>query len=208
MVTIVDYRAGNLTSVRLAFEHLGVPAEITSDPARVRAAKRVVFPGVGAAGAAMRHLAELDLASAVSDVVARGTPLMGMCLGAQIVLDRSEEDGGVECLGLMAGRVLRFQPPHPMVKVPHMGWNCLRIVRPHPVLQGIADDSEFYFVHSYYPAPDDAAAVTIGWTDYAGMSFPSMLGSDNLVVTQFHPEKSGRVGLRLLENFSRWDGIC
>lgn len=207
MVTIVDYRAGNLTSVKLAFAHLGIASEITADPARILAARRVVFPGVGAAGAAMGHLAEHGMAEVLRRVVRRGTPFMGMCLGCQIILDKSDEDGGTACLGLLPGVVRRFQPGRPDDKVPHMGWNSLEIVRPHPVLDGIAQGSEFYFVHSYYPVPFDEAVV-IGRTDYAGEKFASVLGRDNLIATQFHPEKSGRIGLRLLENFSRWDGAC
>lgn len=207
MITIVDYHAGNLTSVQLAFAHLGVPSIISADPNEVLRAERIVFPGVGAAGAAMRHVAELGLEPALRQMVERGTPFMGMCLGAQIILDHSEEDGGVDCLGLLPGQVRRFQPLRPETKIPHMGWNSLEMLRPHPILEGIPAGSEFYFVHSYYPAPSDAAAV-VGQTDYDGMVFASMLSKDNLVVTQFHPEKSGRIGLRILENFSRWDGSC
>ncbi len=207
MITIIDYRAGNLTSVRLAFEYLGVPSEITADPERILAAERIVFPGVGAAGAAMRHITELGLAPVLRRVVRRGTPFMGMCLGAQIVLDYSEEDDGTDCLGLIQGRALRFRHECPNVKVPHMGWNRLTIDRVHPVLEGINDHSEFYFVHSYYPVPVNTADI-IGRTDYEGIDFAAMIGRDNLLATQFHPEKSGRLGLRLLENFSRWNGIC
>ncbi len=207
MITIIDYRAGNLTSVRLAFEYLGVPSEITADPERILAAERIVFPGVGAAGAAMRNITELGLAPVLRRVVRRGTPFMGMCLGAQIVLDYSEEDDGIDCLGLVQGRALRFRHERPSVKVPHMGWNRLMIDRVHPVLEGINNHSEFYFVHSYYPVPVNTADI-IGRTDYEGMDFAAMIGRDNLLATQFHPEKSGRLGLRLLENFSRWNGIC
>ncbi len=203
MVTIVDYRAGNLTSVRLAFESLGVPAQITSDPVRIRSAERVVFPGVGAACAAMVNLAELELGQVLRDVVERGVPFLGICLGTQIVLDRSEEDGGVNCLGLVSGEVKRFQPEDPFDKVPQMGWNSVAIRRKHPVMAGIEDESEFYFVHSFYPTVSDPADI-IGTTAYAGAEFVSVLGKDNLVATQFHPEKSGRVGLKLLENFCNW----
>ncbi len=207
MITIVDYHAGNLTSVQLAFAYLGVQARISADPAEILGAERIVFPGVGAAGAAMRHVTGQGLAPALRQVVARGTPFMGMCLGAQIILDHSEEDGGVDCLGLLPGQVKRFHPRRPETKIPHMGWNSVRMLRAHPVLDGIDDNSEFYFVHSYYPAPVDPATV-VGQTDYDGMIFAAMLARDNLVVTQFHPEKSGRIGLRLLENFSRWNGTC
>lgn len=204
---IIDYQAGNLTSVRLAFEYLGVACEISADPARILEAERVVFPGVGAAGAAMRHVDELGLAPVLRRVVRRGTPFLGMCLGAQIVLDESEEDGGTRCLGLMHGRALRFRYAAADVKVPHMGWNRVTFERRHPVLEGIHDPAEFYFVHSYYPVPVEAADV-VGRTDYEGIDFASVIGRDNMLATQFHPEKSGRLGLRILKNFSRWDGVC
>jgi len=207
MIVIVDYGAGNLTSVRLAFESLRVPARIAEQPPEVLDAERVVFPGVGAAGAAMRSLAALRLVEPLRAVAARGTPLLGICLGAQIVFERSEEDGGVATLGIVPGRVQRFRPADPATKVPHMGWNGVRQLRPHPLFEGIEDESEFYFVHSYYPAPADAACA-IGETDYAEVRFASAVGARNVVATQFHPEKSGRIGLRLLRNFTEWDGAC
>jgi len=207
VIAIVDYRAGNLTSVRLALEALGVAATVTSDPATIRGADRVIFPGVGAAGDAMGHLRELALEPVLRQVVAAGTPFLGICLGTQIILDHSEEDGGTATLGLLPGRVVRFRPTDPRDKIPQIGWNAVHVVRPHPVLAGIEDDSEFYFVHSYYPRPA-APALTIGETEYAAALFASVLGRDNLVATQFHPERSGRIGLRLLENFTRWDGRC
>jgi len=203
MIAIIDYRAGNLTSVRLAFETLGREAVITGDPACIRAAERVVFPGVGAAGAAMRHLKALDLAGTIREVALRGTPFLGICLGTQIILERSEEDGGTDTLGLIPGRVIRFLPADRYDKVPHMGWNSVSPASPHPVFEGIEPDSEFYFVHSYYPAPSDPACI-LGTTDYAGVTFASALARGSIVATQFHPEKSGKAGLRLLENFCRW----
>lgn len=203
MIAIIDYRAGNLTSVKLAFETLKVLAEITSDPKKILAAERVVFPGVGAAGAAMGNLRELQLAATIRDVVARGTPFLGICLGTQIIFERSEEDGGTQGLGLIPGAVKLFHPSNRFDKVPQMGWNSVKQARKHPLFAGIEDNSEFYFVHSYYPAPTDLAFV-LGETDYAGARFASVVGKDNLVATQFHPEKSGRVGLKLLENFVKW----
>jgi len=192
-----------LTSVKLAFETLKVLAEITSDPKKILAAERVVFPGVGAAGAAMGNLRELQLAATIRDVVARGTPFLGICLGTQIIFERSEEDGGTQGLGLIPGAVKLFHPSNRFDKVPQMGWNSVKQARKHPLFAGIEDNSEFYFVHSYYPAPTDLAFV-LGETDYAGARFASVVGKDNLVATQFHPEKSGRVGLKLLENFVKW----
>lgn len=205
MIAIIDYKAGNLTSVRLSFEAIGVDAVVTQDPAVIRDASRVVFPGVGAAGAAMAHLNDLGLAETLNQVVDAGTPFLGICLGTQITLSHSEEDGGTACLGLLEGEVRLFCPTDPYDKVPHMGWNAVQQTRPHPVFASIQDKSEFYFVHSYYPAPADDAVV-LGRTDYADVTFASALFCDNLVATQFHPEKSGRVGLQLLKNFSQWDG--
>jgi len=202
-IAIIDYGAGNLTSVRLALEALGIAGEITSEPERVRCAERVIFPGVGAAGAAMRRLRDSGLAEAIRDVVRRGTPFLGICLGTQILFDCSEEDGGTVCLGLAPGRVRRFRPRNRTDKVPQMGWNSVRQARRHVLFDGIEDGSEFYFVHSYYPEPADAAWI-IGETEYAGVEFAAAIGRGHVAATQFHPEKSGRVGLRLLENFCRW----
>jgi len=202
-VVILDYGAGNLASVRLAFASLGVEARIAAAAADVRTAERIVFPGVGAAGAAMASLVRLGLADAVRDVVGAGIPFFGICLGAQILLSRSEEDRGVDTLGLIPGEVKRFQPADRYDKVPHMGWNSVGPSRPHPLFDGIDDDSEFYFVHSYYPDPEPSAVL--GTTGYAGIRFASVVGRANLVATQFHPEKSGPVGLRMLDNFVRWN---
>jgi len=203
MIAIVDYKAGNLTSVQLAFRALGCEATVTSDPDIILAANRVVFPGVGAAGSAMRNLSDLGLIPILKKVAASGKPFLGICLGTQILFDYSEEDGRTPTLGLLPGSVPRFQPADRWDKVPQMGWNQVKSVRPHPLLDGIADNSEFYFVHSYYPAPADPALV-IGTTDYADVTFASMVGRNNVAATQFHPEKSGRIGLRLLSNFIRW----
>jgi len=204
VIAIIDYRAGNLTSVRLAFEALGVDAEITGVPAGILDAERVVFPGVGAAGAAMANLRDLDLIDPIRAVVARGTPFLGICVGTQIALGHSDEDGGVDCLGLLPGNVKRFAPSSPYDKVPQMGWNAVKQKAPHPIFAGIEDGSEFYFVHSYYPAPSSANLV-IGQTEYADVRFSSVLARGSLVATQFHPEKSGRVGLKLLNNFVEWE---
>jgi glutamine amidotransferase len=205
MTAIIDYRAGNLTSVKLAFDALGAASVVTSDPAVIRSCARVVFPGVGAAGSAMRNLADLQLIIVLREVIAAGTPFLGICVGTQVLFDFSEEDGGTDALGFLPGRVRLFRPADSRDKVPHMGWNQMRIVRPHPLLAGVADNTDFYFVHSYYPDPTDPA-VAIGVTDYAGVTFAAMVGRANLVATQFHVEKSGHPGLRMLENFSTWDG--
>lgn len=206
MIAIVDYQAGNLTSVQLAFDYLSLPARITQDPAVIRQADRVVFPGVGSAGAAMQNIKKLNLAETLRSVVEQGTPFLGICLGTQIIFERSEEDGGTAGLGLLPGTAKRFQPANPMDKVPQIGWNAVTLLKPHPVLDGLENQSEFYFVHSYYPAPADPAGV-LGLTDYAGVQFASIIARRNLIATQFHPEKSGRIGLKLLQNFADWKGV-
>lgn len=207
MIAIIDYKAGNLTSVQLALEHIGAECEITSDPARILAAGRVIFPGVGAAAEAMKNLREMGLLEPLKQSVASGKPFLGICLGTQVIFGFSEEDGGTECVGIIPGEVKRFAPSDPMCKIPQIGWNAVEFARPHPLLDSIESGSEFYFVHSYYPAPSDAAYV-VGETEYADVRFASAVGCGNLFATQFHPERSGRIGLRLLENFVRWDGRC
>lgn len=207
MIAIVDYRAGNLTSVRLALETLHVPAVITRDPAIIRQAERVIFPGVGAAGAAMASLRALQLEEPLRAAVRRGTPFLGICLGAQVIFEFLEEDGGVPGLGLLPGAVKKFTPADRRDKVPQIGWNAVRWQRPHPLCAGIDDGSEFYFVHSYYIQPGRPEHA-LGLTDYAGVTFAAMVANANLAAVQFHPEKSGRIGLQLLRNFSQWDGKC
>ena len=205
MIAIVDYRAVNLTSVRLAFETVGAPARVVSTPDEVRACDRIVFPGVGAAGAAMANLRALGLADVLRERVEAGVPFLGICLGTQILFGSSEEDGGTECHGLLPGRVAKFRPASPADKVPHMGWNQVAFARPHPLFDGIRDGADFYFVHSYHPVPADPADV-LATTSYAGAEFASAVGRGNLAAAQFHPEKSGRDGLRMLSNFAAWDG--
>lgn len=205
MIAIIDYRAGNLTSVQLAFDALGASTVVTSDPAVIRSAERVVFPGVGAAGSAMHNLTTLGLVDLLHTLIAGGTPFLGICVGTQILFDFSEEDGGTPTLGVLPGTVRRFRPSNSRDKVPHMGWNQMAIVRPHPLLAGVADNSDFYFVHSFYPSPS-TPAVTIGQTSYADIVFAAMVGRANVVATQFHVEKSGESGMRILQNFTAWNG--
>ena len=207
MIIIVDYKAGNLTSVKLAFEALGVEAEISSDPTAVADAERLVFPGVGAAGAAMDELQKLKLKDAIKGFVETGKPFLGICVGTQILLDFSEEDGGTNCLGLIPGKVKRFKAASPYDKIPQMGWNTVNFKCDHPLFEGIESGSEFYFVHSFYPHPENKSHW-LAETEYAETPFASIVGRDNLVATQFHAERSGRMGLKLLENFSKWDGQC
>ena len=208
MIAIVDYHAGNLTSVRRALDHLSVGSQFvsTGDMLREVAARpgaRIIFPGVGHAAAAMRTLQERGLDAALGEVFRRGVPILGICLGAQIILSRSEE-GDTPCLDLLPGRCPRFEPEDASLKVPHMGWNEVEVVRPHPLLKGLGAGDAFYFVHSYYPRPAREGDV-LATSDY-GVTFPAVIGHGNLVATQFHPEKSGRLGLRLLRRFAAWDG--
>ena len=201
MITIVDYKAGNLTSVKRALDHLGLTSQISADPDVVSQAERVIFPGVGAAGAAMDVLKERNLDSALKEAFKNGTPILGICLGCQIILTHSEEDD-TSCLDLVPGACVRFQMNDPALKVPHMGWNAVTVTQPHPVLSHLRTGDEFYFVHSYYPQPDDMAKV-YATSEYGG-TFPVAIGTDNLFAVQFHAEKSGALGLRLLESFARW----
>jgi imidazole glycerol-phosphate synthase subunit HisH len=193
---VVDYDAGNLRSVETALAHIGAEYEITADPKRLSRAERIVFPGVGDGAHAMRVLASRGLDRAITELHSAGVPILGICVGCQIVLDATEERNAV-CLGLVAGTAKRFPPS--CGKVPHMGWNTVRYRDGHRLFGGIPQDSSFYFVHSYYPAPvSDAAAAA--WTEY-GFQFAAVIEQGSLVATQFHPEKSGEVGLRLLRNF-------
>jgi glutamine amidotransferase len=203
VLAIIDYKAGNLTSVQLALETIGVTGTITSDPKTVTIAKRVIFPGVGAAGAAMKNLRNFGLDDALRDIVRRGVPLLGICVGMQVLLNFSEEDGGTDMLGLIPGRVVRFSPTNSWDKVPQIGWNSVYWSPENTdstFLQKITNPSDFYFVHSYYPVPDQSSHI-LAQTDYAGTTFASILQCENIIATQFHPEKSGKIGLQLLENF-------
>jgi glutamine amidotransferase len=198
VITVVDYDAGNLRSVVRALEHLGHRVHVSDDPYAVARAEALVLPGVGAAGDAMRALAARGLVDALRDYVRSGRPMLGVCVGLQLLFETSDEDGSTACLGLLPGRVRRLPAG---LKVPHIGWNRVRQTRAHPIFDGIPDGAYFYFVHSYAPAEVDPALV-LGETEY-GAIFPSVVGSGRLVATQFHPEKSGENGLRLYDNFVR-----
>ncbi len=198
-VVIVDYGAGNLRSVERAVAHAGYEADISGEPASVEAADVVIVPGVGAAADTMRNLRERNLVEPIRAFVARGRPYLGICMGFQALLTVSEEGGEHPCFDIVPGRVVRLPGG---LKVPHMGWNQVRRRREHPVFEGLPEDAYFYFVHSYYPLPDDGETV-LGETDY-GITFASALARDNVIATQFHPEKSGDVGLLFYENFLRW----
>jgi glutamine amidotransferase len=202
VVVVIDYQAGNLTSVLRSLRALGLEGMVTQDPAVVARATRLIFPGVGAAGRAMANLRELGLDHALRQAFAGGVPILGICLGAQIILDYSEEND-TPCLGLLPGRT-RALTRLPGVKIPHMGWNQVRFLKDHPVFKDLPGEAEYYFVHSYYPAPL-REEMLLGVTEH-GVDFVSAVGWQNLVATQFHPEKSGRFGLKLLKNFLKWDG--
>ena len=201
---IVDYDAGNLRSVQRACAEVGLAAEISADPARLRRADRIIFPGVGQAGSAMATLNRTGLADALRQRLGEGVPVLGICLGLQISLDHSEE-GDTPTLSLVAGETRRFHFADPTLKVPHMGWNTLSLRQPHPVLKDLHEDDAFYFVHSYYTVPKDPAVVLAEAT--YEQPFCCALGKDNYVGVQFHTEKSGRAGLALLARFAAWDGV-
>jgi glutamine amidotransferase len=203
MLAIIDYGAGNIGSVQRACAETGIQSVITNNPDDLKNAERIIFPGVGAAPTAMENLRRTGLATALKHVFASGIPILGICLGAQVVLGSSEE-GDTTCLGLIAGATIRFKFRQKSLKIPHMGWNAIKVVQPHPLLAGIDKEDEFYFVHSYYPQPvkrENIYAVS----DYGG-EFCCALGDRNLFAVQFHPEKSGRLGLQLLQRFAKWDG--
>ena len=191
---------GNLRSVQKGLERVGFPAVISRDPRVIRAADGVVLPGVGAFGACMDNLRTYDLIDTVKQVIARGTPFLGICLGMQLLFDESEEFGPIAGLGVFPGRVVRFRD-QPGMQVPHMGWNQIRKTQEIPHLQGIDDGSFVYFVHSYYVVPAETS-LTATSTDYGGQ-FTSAIYRDNVFATQYHPEKSQAVGLKILENFGR-----
>lgn len=190
MTAIVDYRAGNLTSVRLAFAAIGEDATVTDDPAVIAAADRVVFPGVGAAKSAMENLKRTGLIDTIRSAALSGRPFLGICLGMQILFEHSEEDGGVDTLGVFKGKVRRF-PDKAGFKIPEIGWNQVREKNDERM-------KEFYFVHSYYA---EIVPETAGVSEYAGVEFTAMVKRGKLWACQFHPEKSGRVGLALLKEW-------
>lgn len=195
-IVIVDYGAGNLHSVARAVMHVGKRPLITSSARYVAEADGLIVPGVGAAADTMKNLREHGMVEPIKEYIASGRPFFGVCMGQQALFDVSEEGGEHECLGIIAGRVVRLPEG---LKVPHMGWNRVYITRQHPIFDGIDDGSHFYFVHSYYPQPADPSVV-VGETEY-GVRFASVVAKDNIVATQFHPEKSGPTGLRMYGNF-------
>jgi len=207
-IAIVDYGMGNLHSVRKALERAGARTELTSSPEVVRSAPGLVLPGVGAFAAAMTELRRRDLVEPLRFRCREGGPFLGICLGLQLLFERSEEDGEHEGLGILPGEVVRFPDPpgsgesERAWKVPHMGWNEVRIVSPNPLLEGVPDGARFYFVHSYYVAPADRAVVALE-TEHADVPFAAMVVRGNVYASQFHPEKSQDLGAGMLANFVR-----
>lgn len=199
MLAIIDYQMGNLRSVQKGFERVGHAAAITSDPRTLAQADKVVLPGVGGFGDAIAELRRRELVEPIKEAIAAGKPFLGICLGLQLLFDRGYEGGIHEGLGVLPGEVRKFEVPAEY-KVPHMGWNRVHLKRRPPIFAGVDDNAHFYFVHSYYVAPDDDAVVS-GVASYPN-PFCAMAWRDNLFATQFHPEKSQQAGLQVLKNFA------
>jgi len=199
MIKIVDYGMGNLRSVQKAFEKLGVDVSVCDNAEGLADAEKIVLPGVGAFRDAIAHLREQQMVEPLLEHIASDKPFLGICLGLQLLFDVSYEDGEWEGLGVVPGKVVRFEDA-PGLKIPHMGWNKLEAAGPTPLLEGEPDDAHFYFVHSYYVVPEDESVVAAR-TEH-GTQFVSMIARKNLFATQFHPEKSQRAGLKLLTNFA------
>lgn len=204
MITIVDYKAGNLTSVKRALDYLGIESLISADPDIVSNSERIIFPGVGHAGTAMSVLQSSGLDMAIKDAFLEGVPILGICIGCQIILTHSEE-GDTPGLNLIPGTCVRFRFVEDQLKIPHMGWNSVSIRQPHPILAHLEPGDSFYFVHSYYPKPENETDIFA--TSEYGISFPVAIGRENLFAVQYHTEKSGPVGLKVLKNFVDWNPV-
>ena len=198
MIAIIDYGAGNLQSVKNALDYLKVKSVITSNANEIIKAKKVIFPGVGSFGDGIRALNELDLIDPIMKAIEDNKPFLGICLGMQVLFEKSEESPGVEGLGIFEGTVKKFKGN---LKIPQIGWNQLKIQKESGLFEGVEDKSFFYFVHSYYVNPEDKDIV-LATTDY-GREFVSAIEKDNIFALQFHPEKSGEIGLKILENFCK-----
>ncbi|RMG37873.1 MAG: imidazole glycerol phosphate synthase subunit HisH [Planctomycetota bacterium] len=199
MIAIIDYGMGNLRSVQKAFERLGVPARIVTEPHQVRQAERLILPGVGAFRDAMDELRRKGLVEPIREHVAADKPFLGICLGLQLLFDVSHEDGHWEGLGIVPGEVVRF-PDRPGLKIPHMGWNSVTLAKPCPLFAGVPEGASFYFVHSYHVVPQDESVVA-AWSEH-GERFVAAIARGRLFATQFHPEKSQQIGLHVLKNFA------
>lgn len=200
MITIIDYDMGNLRSVQKGFEKVGATASFARHPEEIVAAQKLILPGVGAFRDAIAALKERQLIQPILEYVKTGKPLMGICLGQQLLFDRSYEDGDYEGLGLIAGEVVKFEPVDKSLKVPHMGWNSLTFRKESPITRGLPEGAFVYFVHSYYVKPKDAG-VTVATASY-DVDFAAIVQKDNVMATQFHPEKSQNIGLKILQNFA------
>ncbi|WP_319562166.1 imidazole glycerol phosphate synthase subunit HisH [Marispirochaeta sp.] len=196
-IGVIDYEGGNLRSVETALRYIGADFGVYDDPESILQCDGIVFPGVGEAASSMRVLKHRGLDQAIREAVTAGTPMFGICIGCQVLLDHSEE-GDTTCLGIVPGTVKLFKGG-PGLKIPHMGWNSVKQNREHPIFDGVPDGASFYFVHSYYPEVADRK-IEIGTCEY-GERFSAIYVRDNIVASQFHPEKSGRFGLRMLDNF-------
>lgn len=197
MITLIDYGIGNIRSIEKAFQAIGVEVMRTDQPEHLAQAERLVLPGVGAFGACAAEIRRRGLEQPILDAVERGTPLLGVCVGMQLLFETGEEHGIHHGLGLLPGRVVRFQSD--TLKIPHMGWNTLHVQHPSPLLEGIAPGDFVYFVHSFHVIADEASDVTA--TTLYGENFPAIVGRNNVHGVQFHPEKSQQTGLRILKNF-------
>jgi glutamine amidotransferase len=195
-IAVINYGAGNLGSVTNALAKLGFQYNVTSDPKAVAGAEVVIFPGVGAAGDCMQKLNDAGMSKAICDAITSKKPVFAICVGLQVLLSDTEEGGGCTCLNIIPGMVKKLPAG---LKIPHMGWNQVKQLKKHWIFEGIADNANFYFVHSYYAAPEDKSVIA-GTTEY-GTTFCSMVIKDKLVATQFHPEKSGEIGLKMYSNF-------
>lgn len=201
MIAIIDYGMGNLRSVSKALEHLGAECRLCRTGRSLKGASRIILPGVGAFGDAMKELEARGFAAPIKYSLEKGAKLLGVCLGLQLLFDSSEEAKGTPGLGILPGKVLRFRSPK--VKVPHMGWNDVRVLTRHPLLKGIRTGDYFYFVHSFYAKPK-TARLALANCKYGAQVFAAIVGNERIAATQFHPEKSQDAGLRLLRNFISW----
>ncbi|MGI6240757.1 MAG: imidazole glycerol phosphate synthase subunit HisH [Candidatus Omnitrophota bacterium] len=201
MITIIDYGMGNLRSVSKALTHVGARCRFVVTGSQLKGSKKIILPGVGAFGDAMRELKNRNFVEPLANSIAKGAKLLGVCLGLQLLFETSEEAPGIKGLGFLQGKVQRFRSARE--KIPHMGWNNIRITGKHPLLKGIRSGDYFYYVHSFYGEPQ-LKKITKATSRYAGMDFAAVIGNGQIAATQFHPEKSQTTGLKLLANFMRW----
>ncbi|MFA5168177.1 MAG: imidazole glycerol phosphate synthase subunit HisH [Candidatus Omnitrophota bacterium] len=201
MIAIIDYGMGNLRSVSKALEYLGASYKLCSKGKDLARATKIILPGVGAFGDAMKELKSRGFINVIGGLVTHKIKLMGVCLGLQLFFEKSEENPGVAGLGVFKGTVRKFRSKN--VKIPHMGWNDLKVLKKHPLLEGIPNGEYFYFVHSYYGKPE-AKSLTLASCKYGREDFPAVVGNEHVFATQFHPEKSQEAGLRILKNFIQW----